>query len=41
VTTKWFSRISGGGEHCQTGNLTLVHATMFDWLQRIFSGGKS
>jgi pimeloyl-ACP methyl ester carboxylesterase len=36
VTTRTFSRISGGGEHCQTGNLTLVHATIFDWVQSTF-----
>jgi pimeloyl-ACP methyl ester carboxylesterase len=40
VTTKMFSRISGGGEHCQTGNLTLVHATIFDWLRRRFGAGQ-
>jgi len=41
VTTKVFSRISGGGEHCQTGNLTLVHATLFDWLQSTFGAVRS
>jgi pimeloyl-ACP methyl ester carboxylesterase len=37
VTTRMFSRASGGGEHCQTGNLTLVHATIFDWLLAKFA----
>jgi pimeloyl-ACP methyl ester carboxylesterase len=37
VTTRVFSRISGGGEHCQTGNLTLVHAAIFDWLLANFA----
>jgi pimeloyl-ACP methyl ester carboxylesterase len=32
VTLRIFDRASGGGEHCQTGNSTLVHATIFDWL---------
>jgi len=41
VTTKVFSRISGGNEHCQAGNLTLVHATIFDWLQSTFGNGHS
>ena len=36
VTTRIFDRASGGGEHCQTGNLTLVHATIFDWLLNEF-----
>jgi pimeloyl-ACP methyl ester carboxylesterase len=39
VTTKIFDRISGGGEHCQIGNSTLVHATVFDWLQSTFGAG--
>ena len=37
VTIKVFDRMSGGGEHCQSGNLTLVHATLFDWLLEKFS----
>ena len=37
VTLKIFDRISGGGEHCQTGNQTLVHATIFDWVLANFS----
>jgi pimeloyl-ACP methyl ester carboxylesterase len=32
VTTRIFDRASGGAEHCQTGNSTLVHATIFNWL---------
>jgi len=40
VTIKTFNRISGGGEHCQTGNLTLVHATIFDWVQRKFGASQ-
>jgi len=36
VTTRTFDLASGGAEHCQTGNLTLVHATIFDWLQENF-----
>jgi len=32
VTTKTFDLASGGAEHCQTGNVTLVHATIFDWI---------
>jgi pimeloyl-ACP methyl ester carboxylesterase len=36
VTLKVFDRASGGAEHCQTGNSTLVHATIFDWLDGTF-----
>jgi dipeptidyl aminopeptidase/acylaminoacyl peptidase len=32
VTTHVFDRASGGAEHCQGGNYTLVHAAVFDWL---------
>ncbi len=38
VTTRIFDRASGGAEHCQAGNLTLVHATVFDWLLAEFGG---
>jgi pimeloyl-ACP methyl ester carboxylesterase len=38
VTTRIFDRASGGAEHCQAGNLTLVHATIFDWLLAEFGG---
>jgi hypothetical protein len=27
---------SGGGEHCQCGNTSLVHAAVFDWLLQTF-----
>ena len=37
VTAKVFDRLSGGGEHCQAGNSTLVHATIFDWLLATFA----
>jgi pimeloyl-ACP methyl ester carboxylesterase len=36
VTTKIFDRLSGGAEHCQTGNSSLVHATVFDWVAKTF-----
>src|SRR5262249_3626412 len=39
VTTKVFSRISGGGEHCQAGALTLVHAAIFGWIKDTFGAG--
>jgi pimeloyl-ACP methyl ester carboxylesterase len=32
VTTQVFDRPSGGAEHCQVGNLSLVHAALADWL---------
>ena len=32
VTTKVFSRESGGNEHCQLGAASLWQATLFDWL---------
>jgi alpha-beta hydrolase superfamily lysophospholipase len=37
VTTRIFDRASGGGEHCQTGDLSVVHATIFDWLLDVFA----
>jgi len=37
VTTRIFDRPSGGAGHCQCGNLTLVHAAVFDWLLAKFS----
>jgi pimeloyl-ACP methyl ester carboxylesterase len=36
VTLKVFDRLSGGAEHCQTGNQTTVHATIFDWIEENF-----
>jgi alpha-beta hydrolase superfamily lysophospholipase len=36
VTTRTFDRLSGGAEHCQAGNLTLVYAAVFDWLLATF-----
>jgi pimeloyl-ACP methyl ester carboxylesterase len=36
VTTRIFDRPSGGAEHCQSGNITLVHAAVFDWLLEKF-----
>jgi pimeloyl-ACP methyl ester carboxylesterase len=38
VTTRIFDRSSGGAEHCQCGNTSLVHAAVFDWLLHRFSG---
>jgi hypothetical protein len=35
-TTRIFDRPSGGAGHCQMGNLTLVHAAVFDWLLEKF-----
>ena len=32
VTTRVFDRPTGGAEHCQCGNTSLVHAAVFDWL---------
>jgi alpha-beta hydrolase superfamily lysophospholipase len=36
VTTRIFDRALGGGEHCQCGNTSLVHAAVFDWLLQTF-----
>jgi len=36
VTTQTFDRASGGGEHCQCGATSLVHAAVFDWLLQKF-----
>jgi hypothetical protein len=36
LTTKTLDRLCGGAEHCQTGNLSLVHATIFDWATATF-----
>jgi len=36
VTTRIFDRSSGGAEHCQCGNTSLVHAAVFDWLLQKF-----
>jgi len=36
VTTRIFDRLSGGGEHCQCGNTSLLHAAVFDWLLQRF-----
>ena len=36
VTTRIFDRASGGAEHCQAGNGSLVHAAVFDWLAETF-----
>jgi pimeloyl-ACP methyl ester carboxylesterase len=36
VTTRIFDRPSGGAEHCQCGNISLVHAAVFDWLLQRF-----
>ena len=36
VTTRTFDRLSGGAEHCQAGNLTLIYAAVFDWLLATF-----
>jgi len=38
VTTRIFDRPSGGAEHCQCGNTSLVHAAVFDWLLEKFPG---
>jgi pimeloyl-ACP methyl ester carboxylesterase len=36
VTTQVFDRASGGAEHCQNGNMTLVHAAVFSWIEDTF-----
>ncbi|MGD1073240.1 MAG: alpha/beta fold hydrolase [Bryobacteraceae bacterium] len=36
VTLRIFDRASGGAEHCQAGNLSLVHAATFNWLLSTF-----
>ena len=36
VTTQVFDRASGGHEHCQNGNYTLVHAAVFSWVEDTF-----
>jgi len=38
VTTQVFDRPSGGSEHCQCGNTSLVQAAVFDWLLERFPG---
>ena len=38
VTKRVFDRASGGAEHCQGGNISLVHAAVFDWLLEKFPG---
>jgi len=38
VTTRVFDGPSGGGEHCQCGSISLVHAAVFDWLLKTFAG---
>jgi len=38
VTTRIFDRPSGGAEHCQCGNMSLVYAAVFDWLLERFPG---
>jgi alpha-beta hydrolase superfamily lysophospholipase len=38
VTTQVFDRANGGAEHCQNGNMTLVHAAVFSWVQDTFGG---
>jgi pimeloyl-ACP methyl ester carboxylesterase len=34
TTVRVFSTEEGAGEHCQVGNLSLAHATIYDWLDR-------
>jgi len=41
VTTRIFDRASGGGQHCQAGNLTLLYAAIFDWLSAKFPDSRS
>jgi pimeloyl-ACP methyl ester carboxylesterase len=36
ITTRIFDRPTGGGEHCQCGATSLVHAAVFDWLLERF-----
>ena len=36
VTTRTFDRPSGGAYHCQAGDITLLHAAVFDWLLEKF-----
>jgi len=36
VTTRTFDRASGGGQHCQCGAYSLMHAVVFDWLLEKF-----
>ena len=31
-TLRVFTEEEGGEEHCQQGNLTLLHQVLFDWL---------
>jgi hypothetical protein len=37
VTTQVFDRASGGAEHCQNGNMTLVHAAGFSRVRDTFA----
>jgi pimeloyl-ACP methyl ester carboxylesterase len=36
VAIRMYDRISGGAEHCQTGNATLVPAAIVDWITETF-----
>jgi dienelactone hydrolase len=36
VTVRSFDRLSGGAEHCQSGNATSAHLAIFDWLEATF-----
>jgi pimeloyl-ACP methyl ester carboxylesterase len=39
IMTRIFDRPSGGAGHCQCGNTSLVHASVFDWLLEKFAEG--
>jgi hypothetical protein len=37
LTIRVFDRPSGGAEHCEGGNTSVVHAAVFDWLLAKFA----
>ena len=36
VTTRVFTEEEGGEGHCQPGAATLVHAVLFEWIEKTF-----
>lgn len=41
ITTRVFTEEEGGEAHCQPGAATLVHAVLFDWLEKTFGENDS
>lgn len=36
IGTHIFNPDEDGAEHCQTGNISLMHQVAFDWLEQLF-----